>query len=282
MKYPFIYRLRCKLSDFNFRVEHFRGKDVLYTPLSPDITYPYYTDFINAINDCCEFVHIDLKTFSEYYNEHQEWSRRLWNESKGDPNAYHNKLAQEYAEKNLVANCVCSFALKYSYETIYHYLAELADANKSLAVCDFGCANAHMSFAMMQRKLISNLVLCDLPSCSADFIKFRSQKYGLSAVDWQDVRYFKAKDHQFDAVICFDVLEHLSNPTEVLSTVLYPMLKPGGYLFLQAPWGGGVPSHLDEAISDFYLRGGRRFLSRRFRKIYSMTSLDISGVWIKK
>ena len=59
-------------------------------------------------------------------------------------------------------------------------------------------------------------------------------------------------------------------------------MQPGGILLLQAPWGGGVPSHLDEAIIDFYQNGGKSFISKRFKKIYSMAAMDISGVWQKK
>jgi 2-polyprenyl-3-methyl-5-hydroxy-6-metoxy-1,4-benzoquinol methylase len=117
---------------------------------------------------------------------------------------------------------------------------------------------------------------------SADFIAYRAKKHNLSSIEWHDVRDSTWSHQQFDAVICFDVLEHLSNPSYVLRELLYPMLKHSGLLFLQAPWGGGVPSHLDEAIVDFYHHGGRQFLSKKFNKIYSMAAMDISGVWLKR
>jgi 2-polyprenyl-3-methyl-5-hydroxy-6-metoxy-1,4-benzoquinol methylase len=285
MLYPLsyqFYRKRAVAEFIGSRVLHSFRKQILHTSCIPTIGNAYYVDFLHAIEDCCDFLHIDLKTFNEYFENHHLWAQQLWKESKGDANYFNETLAQKYADKNIAANCVYSFSLKYSYDTLYYYLNRLTAANKSVTLCDFGCANAHLSFAMLHRQLITHLELCDLPGMVEDFIKFRNLKYGLNSITWQDAAHFTVKEKYFDAVICFDVLEHLPNPSKVLSTVLYPILKPGGYLFMQAPWGGGVPSHLDEAIIDFYGNGGKEFLSQNFRKINTMAAMDISGVWKKK
>jgi len=285
MHYPLSYQYYRKHAIAAFigsRVLNSFRKQILHTSFIPNTGNMYYVDFLHAIEDCCDFLRIDLKTFSEHFDHHQHWARQLWEESKGDANHFNETLAQKYADKNIAANCVYSFSLKYSYDTLYYYLSRLTGANESVALCDFGCANAHLSFAMLRRQLITHLELCDFPGLVEDFIRFRNRKYGLDTITWQDAAHYTVKENCFDAVICFDVLEHLPNPSELLSTVLYPMLKPGGYLFMQAPWGGGVPSHLDEAIIDFYGNGGKEFLSRKFRKINTMAAMDISGVWIKK
>jgi 2-polyprenyl-3-methyl-5-hydroxy-6-metoxy-1,4-benzoquinol methylase len=285
MKYPLSYQFHEQFSLISFfksKLSRFIKKLLFRIPaLTLDIN-AYYSDFLNAINDCCEFLKIDLKTFIDNFNNHQQWTKELWDESKGDANYFNKMLAQKYADKNIVANCVYSFSLKYSYDTLYYYLNRLAATNKSVVLCDFGCANAHLSFAMHRRQLITHLELCDLPGMVEDFIKFRNTKYDMNTITWQNAEHFAVKENYFDAVICFDVLEHLPNPSQVLITVLYPLLKPGGYLFMQAPWGGDVPSHLDEAINDFYRNEGRNFLSKRFRKINTMSAMDISGAWIKK
>jgi 2-polyprenyl-3-methyl-5-hydroxy-6-metoxy-1,4-benzoquinol methylase len=285
MKYPLSYQLYETISIISFilsKVSRYIRKLLFRAPSFALDGYDYYSDFLNAINDCCEFLQIDLKTFIKDYNEHQDWTGKLWEQSKGDSKYYYDNIPLKYGDKNLIANCIFSFSLKYSYDALYYYLKQLADIRKTLTVCDFGCANAHLSFAMMQRGLISQLYMYDLPNKSADFVNHRNRKYGITTAEWHDARNIEIKANQFDAIICFDVLEHLPNPTEMLSKILYPILKKGGYLFLQAPWNRGVPSHLDEAIFDFYLKGGKKFLSNKFRKIYTMTAMDISGVWMKK
>jgi 2-polyprenyl-3-methyl-5-hydroxy-6-metoxy-1,4-benzoquinol methylase len=285
MHYPLSYQFYRKRAIAEFigsrALNSFR-KQILHTSFIPKTGNVYYVDFLQAIEDCCDFLHIDLKTFTGYFEQHQHWTHQLWEESKGDANYFNETLAQKYADKNIVANCVYSFSLKYSYDTMYYYLHRLAATNKSITLCDFGCANAHLSFAMLRRQLVAHLQLCDLPGLVVDFVQFRNKKYNLNTVTWQDAARFTVKENYFDVVICFDVLEHMPNPSHVLRTILYPMLKSGGYLFLQAPWGGGVPSHLDEAIIDFYENGGKEFLSQKFQKINTMAAMDISGVWIKK
>jgi SAM-dependent methyltransferase len=49
-----------------------------------------------------------------------------------------------------------------------------------------------------------------------------------------DLRYIPSDAEVYDAVICTQVLEHVKEPTLVLSE-LYRLLKPGGYLWLSAP-----------------------------------------------
>ncbi len=285
MRYPLsyqFYRNRAVAEFMGSRALNSFRKQILHSSFIPKTGNVYYVDFLHAIEDCCDFLQINLKTFNEYFESHHIWAQNVWNESKGDANHFNKTIAQQYADKNIVANCVYSFSLKYSYDTLIYYLNRLKESRTSVTLCDFGCANAHLSFAMLRQKLITHLELCDLPSMVEEFVKFRNTKYGLNTVTWQDATRFTVKENYFDAVICFDVMEHLPNPSEVLKTILYPILKPGGYLFMQAPWGGGVPSHLDEAIVDFYGNGGKVFLSRNFRKINTMAAMDVSGVWVKK
>ena len=285
MQYPTSYYLYKRYSLIKFivsKVSTSVRKNLLRYPAVSPTGNVYYVDFLKSIDDCCNFLKIDLATFIQYFLDHPHWAQEVWEESNGNPDTFNNTIATQYADKNLAANCIYSFSLKYSYDTLYHYLERLAHKQKEVVVCDFGCANANISFAMAQRKLITHLHCTDLPNMSADFITYRAKKYNLNFIEWHDVRNFNWSRNQFDAVICFDVLEHLPHPSSVLCEVLYPMLKQNGLLFLQAPWGGGVPSHLDEAIVDFYSHGGKRFLSKYFKKTYSMAAMDISGVWVKK
>lgn len=46
----------------------------------------------------------------------------------------------------------------------------------------------------------------------------------------------------FDVVVCLDVLEHVPNPSQVISNIA-SYLKPGGYLFLSEAFAWVLPTH---------------------------------------
>jgi 2-polyprenyl-3-methyl-5-hydroxy-6-metoxy-1,4-benzoquinol methylase len=55
---------------------------------------------------------------------------------------------------------------------------------------------------------------------------------------------------KYDAIILFDVIEHIENPTEFLSSALYH-LKPGGYVFINVPALQSLYSKFDVAIGHY-------------------------------
>ncbi len=52
---------------------------------------------------------------------------------------------------------------------------------------------------------------------------------------------------RYDALILFDVIEHIESPTEFLSSALYH-LKPGGYVFINVPALQSLYSKFDVAV----------------------------------
>jgi SAM-dependent methyltransferase len=67
-------------------------------------------------------------------------------------------------------------------------------------------------------------------------------------------------DHHFDVAICNAVLEHVSNPHEVLEE-LYRVLRPGGLLVLTVPFM--QPEHLDPTDYQRYTKDGLQEIVRR-------------------
>jgi 2-polyprenyl-3-methyl-5-hydroxy-6-metoxy-1,4-benzoquinol methylase len=217
----------------------------------------------------------------EMMDDHSHWPMELWERVKGDVDEFNRHIVGNIGRKNVCANTICSFALKYTYDTLYSVLQMLGKRQGDISLCDYGCCNANISFSMLLGGHVSTLRAYDLYSESTEYIKHRIRKYGLEErAEWRDVDA-PATGELFDVVYCIDVLEHTKNPSQILETQIAPLIKKLGYLIIQAPWGGGVVSHLDEAIVDFYSQGGRKFLLKNFIKIYSMTPLDISGVWQK-
>lgn len=59
----------------------------------------------------------------------------------------------------------------------------------------------------------------------------------------QDVLAAPARHNEFDAAVISEVLEHLEHPGQALQS-LYAALKPGGYIFINAPINSPAPDHI--------------------------------------
>jgi hypothetical protein len=72
---------------------------------------------------------------------------------------------------------------------------------------------------------------------------------------------------RYDAIILFDVIEHIEQPTDFMSSALYH-LKPGGYVFINVPALQGLYSKFDVAVGHY----------RRYTKRTLETELAKAGV----
>jgi SAM-dependent methyltransferase len=151
---------------------------------------------------------------------------------------------------------------------------------------DYGCGTAAMDWEWLGQ--FSSAWLVDFPNTAQDYVNFKIRREG-----WPHVRTLHPADTRalsdgsVDVLVCIDVLEHLDAPSELFSGQLHRLLRPGGLLFLQTPWGGGVPEHLPEAEPDWVQRGGQQCLRRKYRKVQRINPLIelkpncISGVFEK-
>lgn len=77
------------------------------------------------------------------------------------------------------------------------------------------------------------------------------------------------KDNEFDAILCFETIEHVSNPQALLHE-LYRVLKNKGEMILTCPNILWEPIHSIAAITNYHhSEGPHRFLTKRslFKKI---------------
>ncbi len=108
----------------------------------------------------------------------------------------------------------------------------------------------------------------------------RCQNYANQVFESNDVSVFRMEQlddilaGSLDAVVCLDVLEHVSKP-EGLVKLFHRWLKPDGLLFVHAPFWAihwTRPTHLKE----------NRYLSGNLRNLYSQNgfnALDSSVFW---
>ena len=80
-----------------------------------------------------------------------------------------------------------------------------------------------------------DVTLADVSSPLLAFAKWRCERRGFQ-VRTIDLKRESLPARRFDAVVCFDVLEHVHKPLRALDRIQRSM-KPGGLLFLHAPFG---------------------------------------------
>lgn len=80
-----------------------------------------------------------------------------------------------------------------------------------------------------------DVTLADVAEPLLAFARWRCEQRGI-AVKTIDLKREQPPARAFDAVVCFDVLEHVHRPLRTLDGIRRSM-KPGGLLFVHAPFG---------------------------------------------
>ncbi len=102
------------------------------------------------------------------------------------------------------------------------------------------------------------VTLADVSEPLLRFATWRCERRGLS-VTVVDLKRTALPQQRFDAVVCFDVLEHIPDPVSVLRRI-HAAMRPGALLFLHAPFGVDPerPMHVvhEDVVSDRMLSLG--------------------------
>jgi SAM-dependent methyltransferase len=80
-----------------------------------------------------------------------------------------------------------------------------------------------------------NVTLADVSAPLLGFARWRCEKRGVE-VRTVDLKRERLPKRQFDAVVCFDVLEHIHRPLRTLLAI-HGAMAEGGLLFMHAPFG---------------------------------------------
>ena len=121
-------------------------------------------------------------------------------------------------------------------DLIHHRSVVCADLVRHLAGGEFldfgsGIGSNAMTFGLAG----FTVTLADVADPLRNFAKWRLEKRGLR-VRAIDLKHDGLPEGRFDVITCFDVLEHVPDPVETLRQIR-SALKPGGYLFVHAPFG---------------------------------------------
>jgi SAM-dependent methyltransferase len=111
--------------------------------------------------------------------------------------------------------------------------AEIASRRPSREFLDYGSGIG--SDAIVFASAGFHVTLADVSEPLLAFARWRCERRGFS-VDVIDLKRERLPRRRFDAVVCFDVLEHIHRPLRTLDSINRAM-RPGGLLFVHAPFG---------------------------------------------
>lgn len=136
-------------------------------------------------------------------------------------------------------------------DTIHHrspVCAELAASNPGRELLDYGSGIG--SNALVFGLAGFDVTLADVADPLRSFARWRCERRGIP-VRTIDLKTDGLEANRYDVITCFDVLEHVPDPLDALSRIR-SALRPGGILFLYAPFGYDPvrPMHIvhDDAV----------------------------------
>lgn len=103
-------------------------------------------------------------------------------------------------------------------------------------VLDVGCGAGDFSEAISHFRPDLTIHAVDISKKAIAYAKTRGLKVSFKTADVQNLPY---KDNSFDAVVCFDLIEHVKSPSKALKEIRR-VLKPGGVFHVFLPTEGNI------------------------------------------
>jgi SAM-dependent methyltransferase len=211
----------------------------------------------------------------------EKWPFHIRTSCKQDaPEGFSRQWYGAMGASNILTNIIDQFSRDYVVAALRPFF--VAPHSFSGVILDFGCGaaaislNWQWSFAPRAR-----LLLADVENLPREFVRHEIAQHPECLAEIHDVSLDNVPDRSVDVMLCIDVLEHLSNPSEVFM-LLHRKLRSGGLLFIQAPWGGH-PEHVETALQDWESNGGGKLLELDYNCGSRMNdSIAVSGIYLKK
>ena len=212
--------------------------------------------FDHCVSDACEFLEIGRRDFFSLAQRWPEFARTIldWPE---DPGAWYSTWVGVRGRSNVCLNIIDQFSRPHIVALLKKLPGLVSQAKPHpLAFADVGCGSAAVSFEIARH--FSTAYLIDVPNLPQEFVTWRCRRNQLGHIATGTVDDIASP---VDVMMCIDVLEHIAASTDFFVSMTR-FLKPGGLLFMQAPWYSVNPNdeHLPEAEEDWNKPGGGRDL----------------------
>lgn len=150
----------------------------------------------------------------------------------------------------------------YSYFRRFVDGLRLSDIPPNSRVLDICARTGNGTLYFYQHGKVDSAVCADVSEKMGEICKQRLREGGFSNFEWVKFGSYRLPfaDHEFDAVLCFETVEHLSMP-ELLVQELGRVTRPGGTLILTTPNVLWEPVHALAAITGYHhSEGPHRFV----------------------
>ena len=276
-----IYTKIQKIKDIELKKYDFKNKLFKYSRKNRYYNRMPYINLQENVFSClgiilefCDYAEIDFKDFVNIVNK-TECCEDFTGENL-------NKYYENWKMKDTALNM---YFQMFNYKQYFEYVKDHFSMN-AINYCDFGCGSGLNSLKLYKDMKFKNMDLYDVENYSAKFIKNYIKKHEFKNLHWENVldeKSFEKKENFYDVIVCSDVFEHLTNPTEILKKI-YALLKTGGTLILSAPFEeNSLTEHIIEAPIDFYNNGGYDFLKKKFVKRHHFSwYANINAVYEKR
>jgi SAM-dependent methyltransferase len=135
------------------------------------------------------------------------------------------------------------------YRKIVNAVIDLCPPDSHPRVLDFGAGIGTDVIGFAERGY--SVFFADVPGITAEFTKHRLRRRGLEAVFLPVTRDIPAVPGMFDIILCFDVLEHVPNPMDILR-LFHRHLSSRGIAAIVATFedAGNHPCHLHSNFAE--------------------------------
>ncbi|MAJ82459.1 MAG: 3-demethylubiquinone-9 3-O-methyltransferase [Legionellales bacterium] len=110
------------------------------------------------------------------------------------------------------------------------FLQSVCNLNDTLDVLDLGCGGGIFTFYLDQHHPSLNITGIDSAKKAIHFAKKHAENQKRK-IQFTDQSALKPFNKTFDIIVCFELIEHLSNPNSLIENIR-KHLKPNGYLAL--------------------------------------------------
>jgi 2-polyprenyl-3-methyl-5-hydroxy-6-metoxy-1,4-benzoquinol methylase len=184
-----------------------------------------------------------VREAAEYLGLTEQEAERSIDESAGELNAEWDRIVADSSDPGRIVRFYNESRAElfeqiawHSTEPIHHRSLVCADMAAKLPGRDFldfgsGIGSNAMVFALHGFRV----TLADVADPLRNFAKWRCERRGISAAA-VDLKSETLPRQRYDVITCFDVLEHVPDPLQAVKT-MRDALRPGGVLFLYAPFG---------------------------------------------
>lgn len=123
---------------------------------------------------------------------------------------------------------LCDVHSQKTKKIIIHTALKICHKNKVKTLLDYGAGIGEEAIFASESGI--KTTIADLPSLTLEFAKWRSKqrKLKINSITLTSDTSIKNK---YDAIFCFEVLQHILNP-QIIASYLIKHLKPKGFLFI--------------------------------------------------